>query len=84
MRHFMVILLAATSFGSAGAFAADLPVKAPVHKAQAPSARYDWSGFYLGGHLGYLWGRSHVDENGVEAGHNAAYRRSHRRRARRL
>lgn len=30
------------------AFAADLPLKAPVLKAV-----YDWTGFYLGGHVGY-------------------------------
>lgn len=41
MRHFMIILLAATAFGSAGAFAADLPVKAPVHMAQPVSERTD-------------------------------------------
>ena len=30
------------------AFAADLPLKAPASKAV-----YDWTGFYLGGHVGY-------------------------------
>jgi hypothetical protein len=30
------------------AMPADLPVKAPVR-----SATYDWTGFYLGGHVGY-------------------------------
>src|SRR5665647_1841304 len=30
------------------AFAADLPLKAPAFKAV-----YDWTGFYLGGHVGY-------------------------------
>src|SRR5215470_9529784 len=31
-----------------GAFAADLPLKAPALRAV-----YDWSGFYFGGHYGY-------------------------------
>jgi high affinity Mn2+ porin len=35
------------------AHAADLTLKAP--EAPAP---YDWSGFYVGGHLGYAWGNS--------------------------
>ena len=30
------------------ACAADLPLKAPVYKAV-----YDWTGFYVGGHVGY-------------------------------
>jgi outer membrane immunogenic protein len=42
-------LLAATS---SGAFAADLPVKAPY---MAPIALYNWTGFYIGGNLGGVW-----------------------------
>jgi high affinity Mn2+ porin len=34
-------------------FAADLPLKAPAFKAPAFKAVYDWTGFYLGGHVGY-------------------------------
>jgi high affinity Mn2+ porin len=37
--------------------AADLPVAMPV-KAPPISAPYDWTGFYLGGHLGYAGGNS--------------------------
>lgn len=47
------------------ASAADLA--APVY-AKAPvmmSAAYDWSGFYVGGHVGAIWGRSRVFDNGV-------------------
>jgi high affinity Mn2+ porin len=36
-----------------GATAADLAYKAPP-----PSALYDWTGFYFGGHTGYAWGNS--------------------------
>jgi len=35
-------------------------VKAPV---AAPAL--SWTGFYLGGHVGYLWGKTRVEENGV-------------------
>jgi high affinity Mn2+ porin len=35
------------------AAAADLAYKAP-----APSALYDWTGFYFGAHTGYAWGNS--------------------------
>ncbi len=45
---------------AASAQAADLsrvlPAKAPP---QAVSAPYDWSGFYLGGHIGYAGGSAH-------------------------
>jgi opacity protein-like surface antigen len=26
---------------------------------------YDWSGFYVGGHLGYLWGKTRVVDDGI-------------------
>jgi opacity protein-like surface antigen len=56
-----------------GALATDLPLpmytKAPPTPAVTPP--YDWSGFYVGGHLGYLWGRTHVDDDGVTAERNA-------------
>src|ERR1700681_3762165 len=42
------IVLAASSHAIAADLRASLPVKAPVH-----SAIYDWTGFYLGGHVGY-------------------------------
>ena len=48
------------------ASAADLPAptytKAPV---MAANPAYDWSGFYLGGHFGYLWGKSRVLDDGI-------------------
>jgi high affinity Mn2+ porin len=37
--------------------AADLPEALPV-KASPISPAYDWTGFYLGGHIGYAWGSS--------------------------
>jgi outer membrane immunogenic protein len=41
---------------------ADMPIKAPVAPVAAP---YDWTGAYIGGHLGWLWGAARVEENGV-------------------
>src|SRR5690242_16535794 len=56
-----------------GAFATDLPLPMPAKAPPAPivAPPYDWSGFYVGGHLGYLWGRTHVDDDGVTAERNA-------------
>lgn len=40
------------------AAAADLPVRAYT-KAPAYAPVYDWSGFYVGAHIGYAWGDEH-------------------------
>lgn len=55
MRFKVVTLLAtAVAFGAAqSALAADMPVKAPMAPAVA---RYNWTGFYIGGNVGYGWG----------------------------
>ena len=55
-----VILVAATaaiSFGiSQAAYAADMPIKAPVYtKAPPPVVAYNWSGIYFGGQAGGAW-----------------------------
>lgn len=57
MKQFLCasVLVALAAAGSASA--ADMPVKAPP-LAPAPAA-FDWSGFYVGGHVGY--GVSHVE-----------------------
>ena len=62
MRRFTLALAAATlALGVTAASAADLGQR-PVYKAQpAPiMAAYNWSGFYVGGHLGYAWGSEEV------------------------
>ena len=67
MRRFQCALLAAVAvFGFASiSSAADMPVKAPIVKAPIAAPHYDWSGFYVGAHLGYLWGRTRVEDDGV-------------------
>jgi outer membrane immunogenic protein len=52
--------LLAIATAAAPATAADLPVKAPVYKA-APIDPWNWSGFYIGGNVGYSWGNSDTD-----------------------
>lgn len=54
-------ILAGTALGllTGLAQAADLPVKAPVYKA--PIVSYDpWTGVYVGGNIGYSWGRANT------------------------
>jgi outer membrane immunogenic protein len=55
--------LVAISLSASSAFAADI---APVYKAPpvvAPS--YNWTGFYLGGHVGYGWGETAFAPTGI-------------------
>jgi outer membrane immunogenic protein len=41
-----------------GAQAANLPLKAPAYVVA-----YNWNGFYVGGNVGYSWGRADTDPN---------------------
>ena len=61
----MVSAVVSVVVGINAASAADLP--APVY-TKAPvivDPAYNWSGFYVGAHAGYIWGRSRVFDNGV-------------------
>jgi outer membrane immunogenic protein len=64
-RLMVSVAIGAAVVGIKAASATDLPApvytKAPVKVDPA----YDWSGFYLGVHAGYIWGRSRVFDNGV-------------------
>ena len=61
MRRIALTLLAATAaigvFGSA-ATAADLPRKAPAPVVAPPPPIWNWTGFYVGGHVGAGWSRN--------------------------
>jgi len=61
-RSGLVIGMALCALAGSAA-AADLPVKAPPPAAAA----YDWSGFYVGGHIGYAAGSSHWSTNSTTA-----------------
>lgn len=65
MHRFRFAGLAAVAvFGFASlASAADLPRKAPVYSPPPPPA-FGWTGFYVGGNIGYSWG--HADANYTE------------------
>jgi len=54
MKRAVGIAAIATLIGTS-AWAADLPVKAPL-PASAPAPAYNWTGFYLGGNAGGAWG----------------------------
>ena len=51
--------------------AADPSLSMPVDGLPVPSA-YDWTGFYVGGHLGYAWGSSNFTAPGISGSLNLA------------
>jgi outer membrane immunogenic protein len=50
------VVAGAGLFVTSAAFAADMPVKAPVYRAP-PVAVFSWTGCFVGGHVGGLWAR---------------------------
>ncbi len=67
MRRIGFALLATIAvIGSAAA--ADMPVKAPVYKAPVVAPPYNWTGFYIGGNVGYSWGKQDLSAGGVPIG----------------
>src|SRR5215467_756824 len=52
MRRAALAAMALALFGSATVFAADLRRSAPIVKAPAPVAVFDWTGLYVGGYVG--------------------------------
>jgi len=65
MRVKAIALLGAAAFLGAvqAVYAADMPVKAPVHNDPAAVVPYNWNGFYIGGNVGGTWANSDVTSN---------------------
>jgi outer membrane immunogenic protein len=58
MRQLIIGSIAAIALAcSQSAFGADMAVKAPL---TPPPASYNWTGFYVGGNVGYSWGNSNT------------------------
>lgn len=55
MKGLILSIIAAGLIGTP-AFAADLRVKAPVRATPAPAPVYSWTGWYVGGNVGYSGG----------------------------
>jgi outer membrane immunogenic protein len=66
MRRVGLVIVAAAGLVASSAMAADMPVKAPVYKASPPPVS-TWTGFYAGGHVGYLWGHTVIEEHELVA-----------------
>ncbi len=53
-------------FAASVSFAADLKTEEPSTAPIAATSPYDWTGFYVGGHLGYAWGNSNWSAAGTD------------------
>ena len=60
-----VTVAVAAIVGVSVASAADLPTRVYTKAPVMVDPAYNWSGFYVGGHVGGLWGRSRVFDDGV-------------------
>jgi outer membrane immunogenic protein len=54
----LVVALLAGLFGATSALAADLPARTYTKAPIMVEPVYNWTGFYIGGNVGYSWGRS--------------------------
>ncbi len=61
MKRLAIAIAAFGSVFATSAFAADLPAKAYTKAPVIPPVIYDWTGFYVGGNIGYSWGRESDD-----------------------
>jgi outer membrane immunogenic protein len=63
MRRLVVALIATVSAVAFTqiALASDLLVKAPRYAPPPPAPAYNWTGFYIGGNVGYSWGKADSD-----------------------
>ena len=67
MRNSKLIVSAAVAIivGISAASAADMAPRMYTKAPVVADPAYDWSGFYVGGHVGYLWGKTRVVDDGV-------------------
>jgi outer membrane immunogenic protein len=63
MKKYLVA--AAFVLFAAPVFAADKPVKKLIYTKAPPAPVYLWTGFYVGGNVGYSWGHARTDLNGA-------------------
>src|SRR5262245_22724154 len=59
MKQAFSLAIGLAALAAVPGFAADLPVKAPV-VAPIVAPVTTWTGFYIGGHVGYGWGRAGI------------------------
>ena len=72
MKRVLALTLGLFALSAVPALAADIPMKAPVAvPVMAPA--FSWTGWYVGAHAGYDWGRTSYVDRGSPAGAVNAY-----------
>jgi outer membrane immunogenic protein len=72
MKRVLTLSLGLFALSAVPALAADIPMKAPVAvPVMAPA--FSWTGWYVGAHAGYDWGRTSFVDRGSPAGGVNAY-----------
>jgi len=56
-RKILLTSVGAMALAGSAAFAADIPYRAPPPVYVPPPPIFSWTGFYLGGQIGYAWAR---------------------------
>lgn len=62
MKRILIGMTSLAAVLSSSAFAADLAPKMYTKAPPPVVAVYDWTGFYIGGNVGYSWGRSSTNQ----------------------
>src|ERR1700736_3879603 len=63
MKRMLIGIAAVTSLFATSAFAADLPMRSYTKAPAYVEPVYNWTGFYVGGNVGYSWGRASTDQS---------------------
>jgi Opacity protein and related surface antigens len=71
--HYGLLATVAAIGWTSAASAADLPTKAPVQKAPVYDPGFNWTGCYVGGHIGGGWGRKDVSNGEIFPGFNTQF-----------
>jgi outer membrane immunogenic protein len=61
------LLLMGVALGVLGAADFSMAADMPVYLKAPPVAPWSWTGFYIGGNVGYSWGRASTDFDEVSA-----------------
>ena len=72
MKRISIGIAAVASLVATSAFAADLPARTYTKAPAYVDPGYNWTGFYLGGNVGYSWGRSSTTGSFLDATSGAA------------
>jgi outer membrane immunogenic protein len=67
MKRVLIGIAAVTSLVATSALAADLPARTYTKAPAYVDPGYNWTGFYLGGNVGYSWGRSDTTSSFLDA-----------------